>query len=58
MNTHRGREGYKILSLFLDGGCSSTIVMRRLTPKLQKEISDVKQWKTQAGVLELTRKLK
>ena len=36
MDTSRGRAGYKNSQILLESGCSSFILMRRLTPEIKK----------------------
>ena len=48
MNTRKGRTNINNFRNLLDGGCSSTIVIRRLVEKICTEKDSVMQWQTQA----------
>ena len=48
MNTRKGRARFKNFRIFVDSGCSSTIIMRRLVEKIHSEKDAVIQWYTQA----------
>ena len=48
MNTIKVRSKFKKFTILLDSGCSSTIVMKRITEKLNTKRDDVMQWQSQA----------
>ena len=49
MNVRKGRAKFKNFHVFLDSGCSSTIVMGIMVKKLGLEEDTPMQWNTQAG---------
>ena len=46
INTRKGRAKFKNFQILLNGGCSSTIVMRMLVQNICPEKDDVMQWQT------------
>ena len=49
MNTRKSTVKFKNLRILFNGGCSSTIVMKRLLIKLGPEKYSVMHWQTKAG---------
>ena len=56
--TRRVRVKYKIFQILLDIGCSSTIIIRRLTMKLKTKKYPMMQYHTQVGNLITNHKVK